>query len=62
MDILQNIWLALNIVFGVWSARNWLVYFYGKLSGRKVLQSELGRLVDLTILSSILAYWFTFGF
>lgn len=60
MEIIQNIWLALNIVFGVWSSRNWMVYFYAKLKNKTFNQSSLGQILDLLILTSCLAYILTF--
>lgn len=58
-EILMNIWLALNIVFGMWSARNWLVYFWSIVSGSKYNQSDLGTILDLLIPASCLAYYFS---
>lgn len=58
-EILMNIWLALNIVFGLWSARNWLIYFAGVVSGRGCSQNQLGAILDLIIPASCLAYYFS---
>lgn len=60
MEIIQNIWLALNIVFGLWSARNWSVKFFALLSGERYQQNQIGGFLDLIIPSSILAYYFTY--
>lgn len=58
-EILMNIWLALNIVFGLWSSRNWLVYFWSKLTGYRYFQNQLGSMLDLLIPASCLAYYFS---
>jgi len=60
MEIIQNFWLAFNIIFGLWSARNWLLYIYAKLMGARFTQGEYGRLLDLLIPTSCLAYYLTF--
>lgn len=60
MEIIQNIWLALNIVLGLWSSKNWLVYFFAVLFGKRYQQNQIGGFLDLIIPSSILAYYLTY--
>lgn len=60
MEIIQNIWLALNIVFGLWSARNWTIFTYCVLFGGRIHQAQLGKLLDLVVPASILAYYLTY--
>lgn len=60
MEILQNIWLALNIVFGLWSFRNWLIYFIAMITNKNFRQSSTGQILDLLIPASCLAYYLTF--
>ncbi len=60
MEIIQNIWLALNIVFGLWSARNWLYWSIATLFDKRYNQSSAGVILDLVIPLSCLAYYLTF--
>jgi len=60
MEIIQNVWLSLNIVFGLWSARNWQIYFCARLFGKRYQQNQIGMFLDLIIPSSILAYYLTY--
>ncbi len=60
MEIIQNLWLAFNIIFGLWSARNWVIYVYAKVIGAKFNQSSSGRMLDLAIPTSCLAFYLTF--
>lgn len=53
IQIAMNTWLAFNVIFGLWSARNWLMFFYAAGSGRKFKQSDLGKILDMLILVSI---------
>lgn len=57
--VLMNIWLAFNIIFGLWSARNWCLWLIGVFSNRTYRQNTLGQMLDLVIPVSILAYWLT---
>lgn len=59
MEILMNVWLALNVVFGLWSARNWIIYLYAVFTNATFKQSDVGKALDLLIVSSIMAYWIT---
>lgn len=60
IELLMNIWLALNIVFGIWSARNWLAFFiYCFSSGSRFNETNLEKYLDLVIPASCLAYYFT---
>jgi hypothetical protein len=58
-EILMNIWLALNIVFGLFTANNCLVWVRSKFLGRVYYQNDLGRMLDLIIIASCLAYYFS---
>lgn len=60
MEIFQNIWLALNIVFGLWSGRNWLMWVVAAVFNKSYNQSQSGAVLDLTIPASCLAYYFTY--
>lgn len=60
MELVYNVWLAFNIVFGLWSSRNWLLWAYAMLSGHKFRQAEFGKILDLFVLISILSFMFTF--
>ena len=57
--ILMNLWLAFNIIFGIWSARNWLLWALGVFLNKSYNQSNIGQMLDLIIPVSILTYWFT---
>jgi hypothetical protein len=57
MEIVLNIWLAFNIVFGLWSSRNWAVWLWAGLTDRNFKQSQTGKMIDLLVLVSILGYW-----
>lgn len=60
MEILMNFWLAFNIVFGIFSGFNWLMFIFTCFSDRyKFNQNQLGQLLDLITPVSILAYWFS---
>jgi len=59
MEIFMNIWLALNIVFGLWTLRNKVVTTFGIISGRGSYQSSFGKILDLVVIASCLAYYFT---
>jgi hypothetical protein len=59
MEIALNIWLAFNIVFGCWSARNWVIWLYTVVRGLSFTQSMSGEMLDLSILTSVVAYYMT---
>ena len=59
MEIFMNVWLALNIVFGLWTIRNKSVTVFGMITGRGSCQSDFGKILDLVVISSCLAYYFT---
>ena len=61
MIIAMNIWLALNIVFGLWTTRNIFMRVWSILVGRKCSQSDLGKILDMTVISSVIAYCLTTG-
>lgn len=58
-EVLMNVWLAFNIVFGLWSARNLAIRFWSFATNYKYLQSDMGRFLDLLVLVSLLAYYFS---
>lgn len=59
-EILMNVWLAFNIVFGLWTGRNnILVRLWAAITNDKYLQNDLGKLLDLLVLVSVLAYYFS---
>lgn len=60
MEHLFLVWFAFNIVFGMWSARNWLLAFWAACTNRTLIQSSLGRILDLIIPVSILTMFFMF--
>lgn len=60
MEIVYNVWLAFNVVFGLWSSRNWLIYFYCGLTGKVFSQSDAGKMLDLLAVASVLSFLFTF--
>lgn len=60
MEIAQNVWLALNIIFGLWSGYNWFLWLIAVFTGATYRQSQLGAMLDLIIPSSCLAYYLTF--
>jgi hypothetical protein len=60
MEIIYNVWLAFNIIFGLWSSRNWLIYLYACCANRKYNQSSMGTLFDLIVPVSVLSFLFTF--
>lgn len=62
MEHLFWVWLAFNIVFGMWSARNWLYWLCGALTNKTFIQSDLGRVLDLITLVSVLSMIFMFNF
>lgn len=58
MEILMNLWFSFNVVFGVWSAKNWFVYLYASITSKyKFSQNQLGKMLDLIVLVSILTYF-----
>jgi len=57
MENLMLIWLAFNIVFGLWAARNWLVYFTAFFTGGRYTQNSLGRILTLLATTSCLAQY-----
>lgn len=59
MEIAMNVWLSFNIVFGLWSLRNWIGWVCALMSGKQVNQNTLGVMMDLVIPASILAYIMT---
>ena len=59
MEILMNLWLAFNIVFGIWTARNVSIRVIASISRRGFIQSDLGKFLDLMVLVSVLAYVFS---
>lgn len=61
MIIAMNMWLALNIVFGIWTTRNIFVRVYSILVGGKYSQSDLGKILDMVVISSVIAYCLTTG-
>jgi hypothetical protein len=58
-EVLMNVWLAFNIVFGLWSGRNFAIRFWTLITNDRYQQSDLGKILDLLVLVSILAYYFT---
>lgn len=61
MIIAMNIWLALNIVFGLWTARNIFVRVWSIVLGGKYSQHDLGKILDMVVISSVIAYCLTTG-
>lgn len=59
MEILMNLWLAFNIVFGLWTGRNLGVRVVAFLKNKAYVQNDLGKTLDLLVLVSILAHYFT---
>lgn len=59
MEIYMTAWLAFNVVFGLFTLRNRLVYVYAILTNKAFIQSDLGRMLDLFVLTSIVAYILT---
>jgi hypothetical protein len=59
MEVLMNLWLAFNVVFGLWTGKNLLVRLTAFITHRKFIQAELGKFIDLFVLVSILAYYFS---
>lgn len=60
MEIVYNIWLAFNIVFGIWSTKNWIKWVYAKFADLIYNQSQTGKMIDLFVMVSILSFVFTF--
>ena len=56
MEILQAVWLSFNIIFGLWTCRNLAVRFSAFVRQMLYIQNQLGKFIDMFILSSILAY------
>lgn len=56
MSILINLWIAFNIIFGLFTSRNVVVYLYAATTNRSYRQSELGYILDMVVMSSCLAY------
>lgn len=54
-ELLMVLWTAFNLVFGLWTLRNLLVYTYAKLSGRRHKQTDLGVFLDMVVRASIIA-------
>ena len=60
MEIFMNVWLALNIVFGLFTSKNILIRIQVALSDKyEYSQSDFGKILDLIVISSCLAYYFT---
>jgi hypothetical protein len=59
MEILMNLWLAFNVVFGLWTAKNISVRVRAFVSRKGYTQSDLGKFLDLIVMVSILAYVFS---
>ncbi len=51
------IWFSFNMVFGLWSLRNYLTMVVGFLTGRGYRQNTLGKFIDLVVLSSCLSQY-----
>lgn len=62
MELLFWVWLSFNIVFGVWSARNWIISLWAACTNETIIQSDLGRALDLIVPVSILTMIFMFCF
>lgn len=60
MEILVNVWIAFNTIFGLWTARNLVVRVWSVVTCRKYLQSSSGKIIDLFVLVSCLSFWLTF--
>lgn len=56
IDLLMAVWFSFNIVFGLWTAKNYLTYMRAKLTDRSYSQSTFGMLLDLVVLTSILTF------
>ena len=59
MEILMNVWLAFNVVFGLFTGKNLLIKVWSVIDGGTYIQSELGNFLDMLVLVSILAYYFS---
>jgi hypothetical protein len=59
MEILMNLWLAFNIVFGIWTAKNVSLRAVAFILRKGYTQSDLGKFLDLIVMVSILAYVFS---
>ena len=59
MEILMNIWVVFNLVFGLFTLKNYLKVLWGILKNRGYTQSDLGKLLDMVVLVSILSYILT---
>lgn len=57
MELQQIIWFSFNVVFGFFSATNYLVHIKGYLYNRKSLQSTFGKITDMVVMTSILSYY-----
>ena len=57
MSDLITVWFAFNVVFGMWSVKNWITWGVALFGGRGFVQNETGKLLDLVIASSCLAQY-----
>ena len=63
MSELMVVWFSFNVVFGLWSARNWLLWLVAEFTGGYYSQSTAGKLLDLvTLVSCISQYLIVTGF
>lgn len=59
MEVLMNLWLAFNVVFGLWTVKNMSVRVRAFVSRKGYTQSDLGEFLDLMIVVSVLTYVFS---
>ena len=57
MSELMTGWFAFNVVFGLWSAKNWITWGVAFFGGHTFHQNTAGKLLDLVIASSCLAQY-----
>lgn len=57
MELVMNVWLAFNTVFGLFTAKNLIVRVCTFFNRGKYHQNDLGKFLDMVVLTSILAYY-----
>lgn len=55
-NLMMNLWIAFNVIFGLFTLRNFVIRLYATVNRRAYRQSELGYILDMVVMSSCLAF------
>lgn len=55
MELVMAVWFGINVGFGAPAIRSLVLLFYGFLTGKEVVQSNFGVVLDRLAVSSIIA-------